>query len=303
MKGQRTAVCKGMVGLVIIRPCQKDTCNDCVTLDNGKQKFHASETLDMLKRFAGMCDYKEESDQHCREYEQMTKFWEARKLVVGCIVWVKVTGFPAWPGKIMNRYDHEVMRVVPRNVLGDAGSKLIDSLLIHFFEDQKNPYYWCTRPEQERGQIVPFDSDEGQKILSARDKNDKKLASAVQMADFLFHQGSSNVYRVLDDIDIQTLCEGKGILARAHPGKDHYNRGKICRWIAVHFHLVGKGLGHVVCAKKRHLQPSKVLKRSTKYLYYPIVEIDLTTLGCQFKVVFEPAPQLAGFVTGIKRVR
>ena len=49
MKGQRTAVCKGMVGLVIIRPCQK-ACNDCITLDNGKQKFAGKETLDKLKR-------------------------------------------------------------------------------------------------------------------------------------------------------------------------------------------------------------------------------------------------------------
>jgi len=113
--------------------------------------------------------------------------------------------------------------------------------------------------------------------------------------EFLKRRGTSKVYRVLDDDDIQNLCDGKGIRSRAAHNRlqqivkdqridaghlyHHVLHGQSgaddSRFISTSFE---KDWIMWYVHKKSHLQRSGKLKRSKNYSFYPIVEIDLSLL-------------------------
>jgi len=103
------------------------------------------------------------------------------------------------------------------------------------------------------------------------------------------------VYRVLDDNDIQCLCDGKGILSRAA-----HNRvqGDVVRTISrneleSHISKGRNGANESRCIstsrskewcmwyvhKKHHLRDDNTLRRSKDFSWYPVVEIDLSKIN------------------------
>ena len=127
------------------------------------------------------------------------------------------------------------------------------------------------------------------KILEATCSHDSS-----GLDEFRRARQTTKVYRVLDDLDISNLCEGKGIVARAAHNRvqglaedrlragdlyDHIAHGQRgadkSRFIST---SLEKDWIMWYVHKKHHLKASGKLKRSKEYNYYPFIEIDLALI-------------------------
>ena len=136
--------------------------------------------------------------------------------------------------------------------------------------------------------------EQQEKILQAIISRTDSLQGG-DLRDFQNIHSTTMLYRVLDDDDVQNLCDGKGILSRAAHNRvqgdavPNFSRDEL----ETHIRTGRNGANESRCIstsrskewcmwyvhKKNHLRSTDKLKRSTDHAWYPVAQIDLSKIN------------------------